>query len=187
MVFHNDRRRLQRFQHASDLHPCGKVYPFADLRTGAHEYVRVNHGPLIHKDADIHIRRRHHHDRGRQIGPVAHAAPPRHDPDVGKLLLQGYAIAEVKRGRIGIFFYFAQGEKLEHCFFHPLLYLPPAFFVQGDAQAARIQELDDFPDLRGARLLLFYSGFQGFDSIVHGFGFLCVKAFYFGNFRDQLL
>ena len=80
LVLDHDRQRARGLEHAADLRRGREVDPLADLRAGADQRVGVDHRPVVHIRADVHVHRRHAHDAAAEVAPIADRGAAGHDP-----------------------------------------------------------------------------------------------------------
>src|SRR5205807_3323256 len=59
IVFNYDRGSIDRLQHSSDLGSSAQMNTLADLRTGAYQGVRIDHGAFVNVCTNVDEHRRH--------------------------------------------------------------------------------------------------------------------------------
>ena len=154
IVLDDHRPGLQRLQHAADAGAAGDVAVLADLGAGADRGPGIDHGAAVDPRADID-EARHQHDARRDIGRAAHDAaghgaearrlkrfsfqPANFD---GTLSYQAARPESPKSPPPGIEIGVIQPEGEQHRLLQPLMRVPFAVALLGDAERAAVEPIE---------------------------------------------
>src|SRR6185437_3657110 len=164
VIFNDDRRSVDRLEHAANLRRCAQVDALADLCAGADESMGVDESALGDVCAHVEVHGRHADHPRCKMGALAHGRAAGHDAhtvaNAEAASGKGTLIDERKRAGTAHLFEFAQAEAEQNAFLHPGIHAPFAVALFSRANAAGGERSAEIGE-NSARLGYVFGGERG--------------------------